>query len=273
MGKTKEKTPSKDQAASKKQPIVHRLVCTIGYIAWVIFLFYAVQFLVVQAVQAVVFFGVNLAVFNQVALQAILSAIVYGLVIMLAIALPWLLRKQRTTRKELGLEQRFPSWLDLGLAPLAYITTIVIGSIIIITLQKLVPQIDFTQAQNVGFSATTITQRYELLLVYLTLAVLAPVAEELLFRGYLFGKLRAYLSVTATVVITAVVFSALHLGLGQLEKLQWNVAIITLLLGVVLGVLRVKTNSVWAGIVLHMIQNTVAFIVLFAVPVLLRGAL
>lgn len=273
MGTRKKQAITKAQPAHTSQPLVRRIGYTIGYVAWVIFLFYAVQFLVVQVVQAIVFFGVNLATFNQVALQAILSAIVYSLVIALAVALPWWLLKQRTTRKELGLEQRLPSWLDLGLAPLAYITTLMVGSIIIITLQKLVPQIDFTQAQQVGFDATTITQRYELLLVYLTLAVLAPVAEELLFRGYLFGKLRAYLSTTATIVVTAIIFSALHLGLGQLEKLQWNVAIITLLLGVVLGVLRAKTNSVWAGIVLHMIQNTVAFIVLFAVPVLLRGTL
>lgn len=273
MGRVKKQMVSKQRPTKVAQPLARRIACVIGYVAWVIFLFYAVQFLVVQAVQAIAFFGVNFATFNQVALQAILSAIVYSLVIVLAVVLPWWLLKQRTTRKELGLEQRLPSWLDLGLAPLAYITTLMIGSIIILTLQKIAPQIDFTQAQQVGFDATTITQRYELLLVYLTLAVLAPVAEELLFRGYLFGKLRAYLSTTATIAVTAVVFSALHLGLGQLEKLQWNVAIITLLLGVVLGVLRAKTNSVWAGIVLHMIQNTVAFIVLFAVPVLLRGGL
>ena len=110
------------------------------------------------------------------------------------------------------------------------------------------------------------TTQFELILVYFTLAVLAPVAEETLFRGYLFGKIRRYFSVVPTVFITAFIFSVMHLGVGFLTDLQWNVALATFVLGITLGWLRAATDNLWASIVLHMLQNTVAFLLLFAVP-------
>ena len=143
-----------------------------------------------------------------------------------------------------------------------YVVTITIAYLI----KQFIPGFNLEQRQQVGFNPSTITTQFELILVYFTLAVLAPVAEETLFRGYLFGKIRRYFSVVPTVFITAFIFSVMHLGVGFLTDLQWNVALATFVLGITLGWLRAATDNLWASIVLHMLQNTVAFLLLFAVP-------
>lgn len=252
------------------KPLYWRVGIVCGFIAWVVFWFYITQLILSLVLQGVSALGVPLEEYNQFVMQTLLTAVVYITTIVLVIYLPWRFLQKATTKQELGLEQSLPTWKDVGLAPVVYIATLIVASLVILYLQKLFPQIDFAQRQAIGFDSATISHRYELILVYITLGVVAPVAEELLFRGYLFGKIRQYLPTSVTIIITAIVFSAMHLGLGQLESLQWNVAIATLLLGLSLGCLRAATKSIWAGIILHMIQNSIAFLALFALPTVLR---
>jgi membrane protease YdiL (CAAX protease family) len=93
------------------------------------------------------------------------------------------------------------------------------------------------------------------------LIIVAPVAEEVLFRGYLYGKLRKSVPVWAAIGIVSVLFGSIH---GQ-----WNVAIDVFALSIVLCVLREITGSIWAGILLHMVKNGLAFYILFINPAVL----
>lgn len=247
-----------------------RTAIAIGVCVWTVFWFYVTQLAIQLLLQGLLQLGVPLASYNKVAVQAILTALVYVATIFCVLYIPAKWYKKKVTLHDIGMEQRLPAWRDMGIAPLVYIASLLVSAGVLIIVSKLLPHFDITQTQAVGFTATTITQRYELLLVYVTLAVIAPVAEELLFRGYLFGRVRQQLSAAATIVLTAVVFSVLHLGIGQLESLQWNIAIATFVLGLSIGIAREVTGSVWAGIIIHMIQNTIAFLVLFAVPVIFR---
>lgn len=247
-----------------------RIAIAIGLCVWVVFWFYVTQLAIQVLLQGLLQLGVSLTSYNKVALQAMLTALVYVATIVCVLYIPAKWYKKRVTLYDIGMEQRLPTWRDIGIAPLVYIATLLVSAGALIIVSRLFPHFDITQTQAVGFTATTITQRYELLLVYITLAVMAPVAEELLFRGYLFGRVRQQLSAVATVILTAVVFSTLHLGIGQLESLQWNIAIATFVLGLSIGIMREVTGSVWAGIIVHMIQNTIAFLVLFAIPVVFR---
>jgi len=61
-------------------------------------------------------------------------------------------------------------------------------------------------------------------------------------------------------LVTSLVFAAVH---GQ-----WNVAIDTFALSLVLCALREVTGTIWAGILLHMFKNAIAFYVLFIYPVM-----
>ncbi len=88
----------------------------------------------------------------------------------------------------------------------------------------------------------------------LLIVVLAPVAEELLFRGYLFGGLREKLSRWPAALLAGALFGVLHAltGLSAVPPL--------IFFGVVLCLLYEKTGSVVPAIVLHLLNNSVALL-------------
>ena len=88
------------------------------------------------------------------------------------------------------------------------------------------------------------------LLTYAVVAVVAPLAEEITFRGYLFDSLRKRVSGTVAVLITACLFAGMHL--------QWKHFVTLFGMGAALGLLKLKTNSVRAPMLLHMINNAIA---------------
>ncbi|TGE02508.1 CPBP family intramembrane glutamic endopeptidase [Methylobacterium nonmethylotrophicum] len=83
----------------------------------------------------------------------------------------------------------------------------------------------------------------------LWLVVLAPLAEEMLFRGDLVGRLRRVLSPAATVAAATLVFVLCHAERGLLQPVS------VLPLGVALAVLRLWTGSLWPCIALHAASN------------------
>lgn len=161
-------------------------------------------------------------------------------------------------KKDVGVS-RLPSWLDIGLAPIGFVIYIVCSAAIVSLVAALVPSIDLNQAQDTGFA--DLTHRYEYVLAFVTLVVIAPVFEEILFRGYLYGKLRAFAPMWVAILIVSIVFAAVH---GQ-----WNVALDVFALSVILCGLREITGNIWSGILLHMAKNGFAFYFLFINPGLL----
>lgn len=83
----------------------------------------------------------------------------------------------------------------------------------------------------------------------LWLVVLAPLAEEMLFRGDLFGQLRRHLAPAATVAVSAGVFALCHAENGLLQPLS------VLPLGVALGAMRLWTCSLWPCFAFHAASN------------------
>jgi membrane protease YdiL (CAAX protease family) len=191
----------------------------------------------------------------------VLAAALYALTLTITIGLPWRLsRKRVTTKKELGLT-RLPNWMDLALAPAGAVLYIILAVILMAIFTALFPLVDMNQAQDVGFN--NLSFGYEYVLAFITLIILAPIAEETLFRGYLYGKLRKYVPFWAAMLVTSALFGLAH---GQ-----WNLAINTFALSLVLCSLREITDSIWAGVLLHMIKNGVAFYLIFVSPHLLTG--
>ena len=160
-------------------------------------------------------------------------------------------------KQELGLD-RFPSWSDIGLAILAFFPYAVLSNIFNQTFVVLVPSYDQTQVQQLGFS--NFTTQYEVMLAFLVLVVAAPIIEEIIFRGYLFGRLRKHAGTVVAILLTSITFAVLHM--------QLNVGIDVFALSILLCLLRVVTGSIWAGVLLHMIKNGLAYYVLFVMPML-----
>jgi uncharacterized protein len=82
----------------------------------------------------------------------------------------------------------------------------------------------------------------------------APVSEEVCFRGMLFGGLRERLPRIAAALISGLVFGGLHAvtGITAVPPL--------VVFGFVLALLYEKTGSIIPGILLHMLNNSVALL-------------
>jgi uncharacterized protein len=85
-------------------------------------------------------------------------------------------------------------------------------------------------------------------------AVLVPIAEEVVFRGVLYGWLRLDMSLEASVLISSVVFGLAH-------GVSIN-GIMTFFLGIGLAILYERSGSILPGIVVHMVNNAIAITLL-----------
>lgn len=194
------------------------------------------------------------------AFDSAFAALTYLLAFTIAFGVPLLFSRGRVTLETLGLT-RLVSWMDIGLVPIGFIAYLVGAWAIMAIAIALFPGFAPDQMQNVGF--TNITDQTGYLLAFTTLVVIAPIAEELLFRGYLYGKLRGHVPMYAAILMTSVLFALVHM--------QWNVGLNVFALSIVMCGLREITGSIWAGILLHMAKNAVAFYILFAGSGLLPG--
>ena len=87
----------------------------------------------------------------------------------------------------------------------------------------------------------------------------APVVEEILFRGFLQPVLVASAGVFPGILITSVIFGALHLSQnGNL----WQSGVVITLVGFVLGTVRHVTGSTRASTVVHIAYNTLPMVFL-----------
>lgn len=86
-------------------------------------------------------------------------------------------------------------------------------------------------------------------------AVVAPVAEEVFFRGYVFGALRNWKGMWIGALLTGLIFGAIHVGSAPDPLYLPLLAVF----GFVLCLLYVKTRSLYPPIVLHAINNSIAF--------------
>lgn len=229
---------------------------------WLAAAFYTVQLLISGGILGLNALGIGLEDANLSVLGAVLSGVIYTATLLLVIGLPWWVKRWRTTKAELGI-QRSLEWRDLLLSPPAFILYVLLSWAAMTAAMQFIPGYDATQTQDVLF--TDLNFRYEYVLAFLTLVIIAPIAEELLFRGYLYGKLKRYVPVWLAILFASILFGAVH---GQ-----WNVAVDTFMLSVVMCGLREYTGTIWAGVVIHMAKNGLAYYLLFVNPSLVSGML
>lgn len=239
-------------------PRSRRLLAAIGLPVWVLAGFGTSVGVTIGIMWLATAAGLDLRSLNETVLSTVIAAFTYLLTLVIVIGVPYILKRQ-TTRQHLGL-RRLPNWMDILLAPAGFVVYLLCSGIIVTLVTQLVPGFDGTQAQEVGF--TNLAETYQYILAFATLVVIAPIAEEALFRGYLYGKLRGVVSIWLAVLLTSVVFGVVH---GQ-----WNVGIDVFVLSVVMCILREMTGNIWAGVLVHMIKNGLAFYLLFINPTLLN---
>jgi tetratricopeptide (TPR) repeat protein len=88
----------------------------------------------------------------------------------------------------------------------------------------------------------------------LSIVVIGPMAEEIIFRGLMYGALEKRLRVSGAILASSLVFALVHL--------QAMYVVPIFLLGMVLGWARWKTGSLGLPILLHVLNNGVALLLL-----------
>lgn len=155
-------------------------------------------------------------------------------------------------------------WRGFGLKPMrlrAVVLSLVAGllcvplmGIIGSVVQKLLgrpmvsPQLPFLAPA--GFSYTALVG------MLIIGGLLAPFAEEMIFRGLLFGWLRRFVLVWPAALISAAAFGLVH---GLVPIIFAAAAV-----GLVLAFAYEKTGSLWSPVIIHATQNSVAIAIMFA---------
>mgnify|MGYP000467572470 CR=1 FL=1 len=246
------------QNSSRKKGHTWRWLVALGLPAWVLLAFMTVQLIVGFVLYGLGLVGVNFEALNGAVQSTFLGGVIYLVTLLVVIGVPWLVLQKKTSLTELGLSHSI-RWRDIGMAPLGFVAYIFLSAVLLVIAQQILPFVDFEQAQDVGFSG--LTMQYEYILAFSMLVVIAPVAEEIIFRGYLFAKLRARLPLWIAILITSLLFGLVHFA--------WNVGIDTFALSIVLCLLVVWSKSLWPAILLHMLKNFIAFYFLFINPSIL----
>ncbi len=113
------------------------------------------------------------------------------------------------------------------------------------------PPAEYAEMMKTLFENTTPAK---LILLLGAIALSPAVCEEVLFRGVILSGLRSRCSVRFSIITTGILFGLMHIYISQI--------IPTALLGIVITYLVIRSNSLFTGILFHLINNSIA--VLFA---------
>lgn len=95
--------------------------------------------------------------------------------------------------------------------------------------------------------------RQHVLISILGLGLVASLVEEIGFRGLIFNRMRQDLPLVVALILQAAIFGAMHMNV-----LQSSYAFI---LGILVGLIYVWTDSLWAPIIMHFAFNTSSAVV------------
>jgi membrane protease YdiL (CAAX protease family) len=103
---------------------------------------------------------------------------------------------------------------------------------------------------------------------YVAIGILAPLVEELVFRGAILRTLLKLFDRKwhwVPIVISALIFGAVHMNVPQFVHAA--------LIGLLLGWMYYRTDSIVPGVAFHWVNNTVAFVMFHMMPQMNDGKL
>ena len=177
---------------------------------------------------------------------AIISELLYLLIIF------WCFRAKLVTWQRLG-------WRKLRFTRVAVYVVAGVGWYFLLTMgfaiavKVIFPDFNSGQQQDIGIQ--NLQGSLQQIVAFVSLAIVPPLVEETLFRGFLFKGLRLKWPFWLSALVTSVMFAVAH---GQL-----NVGLDVFALSLVLCYITDKTGSILPGIVIHMLKNSFAYILLF----------
>lgn len=94
--------------------------------------------------------------------------------------------------------------------------------------------------------------------IALAAVVMAPVCEEIVYRGFIYNLLKRYSSRWTAILLSALMFSVIHASLAQTAALT--------IFGCVQCILYDKARSLWLPITLHAVYNSITLILILVLP-------
>ena len=201
--------------------------------------------------------GYQNAISNTIT-TTVYSVLFFSLMLAIIYLVPVKIFKQKISKDDIALKGLI-TWKDLGFAIFGFIISMIFAGILLEILPNIL-NFDKSQVQDLTFERGGMLYSWQFLLAFISVVVIAPVFEELIFRGIIYSQLRK-VNVWLAIFITSLLFGIVHL--------QMNVGVTVFAMSIVMCLIREKfTKTIWSGIVVHMLKNGIAFVILYVFPVI-----
>lgn len=140
---------------------------------------------------------------------------------------------------------------------LNYMIWLLVLVLIFLAMGVLIQILGFSKTPDFMLNLQYPTLMHQILLL-VTVVILAPIVEEVVFRGFLQKRFSGtFLGVDGAVFLTAFIWAVIH---GQYESVY---IFVIFLIGLVFGYARVITNSLYIPIMMHAVMNLWSVLGLF----------
>lgn len=167
---------------------------------------------------------------------AVFNAIIYPTVMLLSILIVWLYARLRGGKEAVAIRHSIAGFNPIMI--LVGVLWLMSSQIILEPLTALLPTFE-----NPGIGRGV--------WAWITAAVFAPILEELLCRGLIFGVIRNRWGAIPAIVVSAIFFGLIH---GEPSAI-----IVAFVAGLIFGVIYVRTSSIFSTMIIHSINNILAF--------------
>lgn len=257
----------KDNLKEKSKRALRNAGWNLIWVFWLIGIYFAANYIVLGVISLWRIIAPNARV-NELVFAQVIIVVMWSMVIGLLVALPKIIamigqkRAQRvkTVTQKLSVDTKqlgwsgWLTWSDVGLGITGFVLGLIVRLVFVMAVHQIVPGFNIEQRQDLGFDFGPTTSRAELMLVFVMLVIVVPIVEELIFRGYLYGKIREKSGFFMTMVIVSVIF-----GLGHFSGGGWVSVVVTAALSVAMCLTREVSKSLYPSIIIHMINNGIAF--------------
>jgi membrane protease YdiL (CAAX protease family) len=160
------------------------------------------------------------------------------------------LRKGITLTEYLGLQ-------PISLKTLLLLLAVPIGLVLILGLLSTY----LVKSDNPGFMEEAYANSTWPALFWIAVVIFAPAFEEALFRGFAITGLRqSLLGAKGAVILTSLIWALLHI------QYDWFGMATIMIIGLVLGIVRIKTGALWGPLLIHSTWNLLQMVALTALP-------
>jgi membrane protease YdiL (CAAX protease family) len=164
------------------------------------------------------------------------TALVYPLLMSLSLAVIWLYARLRGGKGTVKIGHS-----AAGLNP----TIILVGVLWLVSAQVMLEPLTelLPKSESAGVGRG--------LWAWITIAIFAPILEELLCRGVLYGTIKRRWGVLSAIALSALFFGIIHFDPATV--------VVALVAGLIFGVLYERTSSIFSTMIIHSLNNIVAF--------------